>query len=183
MHCPRLTKVHLKAKEMPDTTFLSRSRPGAIMTRVFNLQIKMTLRGPTLTNRNRNKFFQLAFQEEGGCMSFLLIILYWNEKPLCSTFKCIVLSFLYQYFKCLSTIVYPHPDLVLSWISSLLASLRTTLFHSNIVSKFSVCWSGHITFFSASRSWQSFTPAYILFLILYFCSFPALLSSVLLISF
>lgn len=58
-------------------------------------------------------------------MSFLLIILYLNEKPLCSTFKCIVLSFLNWCFRCLSTMLYPHPDLVLSWISSLLASLRT----------------------------------------------------------
>lgn len=80
--------------------------------------------------------FQLAFQEGEGCMSFLLIIQYLNEKPLCSTFKCIVLSFLCQCFKCLSTMVYRHPDLVLSWISSLLALLRRTSFpscHSQIL--------------------------------------------------
>lgn len=186
MHCPRLTKVSLKVKEMPGTTSLSRSHPGAIMTRVFNLQIKMTLRGPTLTNWNRNTF-SISFPRRRRLHEFSANYSVFEWKAFVFHLWVYSVVFFLSGFK-----VPIHHGLSASWSCPLLDkflagftdnNIVPFLSFSNFVTKFLVCWSGQSTFFSASRNWKSFTPTYILFLILYFCSFPAKLSSMLLMSF
>lgn len=100
---------------MPDTTSFSRNHPGAIMT-IFNLQIKMTLWGPTLINRNRNTIF-ISFPRKMRKLHELsahYTVFEWKAFciPPLNAKSCFFFSV------SLPITVYPHPDLVKSWINS-----------------------------------------------------------------
>lgn len=165
MHCPRLLKVCLKVKKMPDTTSLFCSRPGAIMAIVFNLQIKVMLRGPALTHWNRNKY-SISFPRR-RLIELSANYTAFECKVFILTFKCRSLSFLCQCFvsASLSTMVYLHPDLVLPWISSLMASLRTLFssFHSQILL---LNYLSTLLLFYASRSWPWSSLYFVSYLVL-----------------